>query len=215
MFGGANAAALQGPDGAREVIQFAEAELVGAGTYELSKLLRGQAGSEGAMNALLPAGAPFVLLDAHLIPVASGLDALDRALQLRVVAAGRDHGDASAVSLAVTPRATALKPLSPVHVSARRTAEGIALAWIRRTRIDGDGWTGEVPLGEESERYAVDIVAGDDVVRTFETESPSALYAAADEIADFGTPQTSVTVRVAQISPTVGRGFVAEVTLSI
>ena len=48
LFAGANAAAVQRLDGAWEVIQFANAELVGEGTYLLSRLLRGQAGSEGA-----------------------------------------------------------------------------------------------------------------------------------------------------------------------
>ena len=51
VFTGANAAAVQHSDGAWEVIQFANAELVADNTYELSKLLRGQAGSEWAMEA--------------------------------------------------------------------------------------------------------------------------------------------------------------------
>ena len=93
LFAGANAAAVQRADGAWEVIQFANAELVGDRTYLLSRLLRGQAGSEWAMGAPLAAGAPFVLLDEHVVTIASGLDALERTLQLRVVAADRDHGD--------------------------------------------------------------------------------------------------------------------------
>ena len=123
VFTGANAAALQRADGAWEVIQFANAELVGARTYSLSRLLRGQAGSEWAMGAPLAAGAPFVLLDAHVVTIASGLDALERTLQLRLVAAGRDIGDASALSLDATPQATALRPLTPVHVKAARDDE--------------------------------------------------------------------------------------------
>ena len=63
LSGGANAAAVQRADGAWEVLQFANAELVGERTYELSRLVRGQAGSEWAMADPLPAGAPFVLLD--------------------------------------------------------------------------------------------------------------------------------------------------------
>ena len=41
-------------------------------------------------------------------------------MQLRIVAAGRDHGDPSAVSLSLRPSAVALKPLSPVHLRATR-----------------------------------------------------------------------------------------------
>ena len=56
LFGGANAAAVQRADGAWEVLQFANAELVADRTYSLSRLLRGQAGSEWAMAALLAGG---------------------------------------------------------------------------------------------------------------------------------------------------------------
>jgi GTA TIM-barrel-like domain/Putative phage tail protein len=215
VFSGANAAALQRADGAWEVIQFANAELVADRTYSLSRLLRGQAGSEWAMGAPLAAGAPFVLLDTHVETIASGLDALERTLQLRVVTAGRDIGDASALALEATPQATALMPLAPVHVKAARDASGVTFTWIRRTRIDGDSWVGEVPLGEDSEQYAVDILSGGDIVRTLSVTAPTALYAAADELADFGAAQTSLSVQVTQASATVGRGFAAAAVLRV
>jgi hypothetical protein len=215
LFSGANAAAVQRADGAWEVIQFANAELVAGNTYALSRLLRGQAGSEWAMGAPLAAGAPFVLLDEHITVTASGLDALERMLQLRVVAAGRDHGDPTALALAATPQATALRPLTPVHLHATRDGSGVTFSWIRRTRFDGDSWVGEVPLGEDSEQYALDVMSGTSVVRTLSVTTPSALYAAADEIADFGAPQTSLSVQVVQVSATVGRGFAATDTLTV
>ena len=42
-----------------------------------------------------------------------------------------------------------------------------------------------------------------------------AIYAAADELADFGTVQTSLHIRVAQLSATVGVGYTADVTLAL
>ena len=71
-----------------------------------------------------------------------------------------------------------------------------------------------MPLGEDTEKYALDILSGAKVVRTITTTVPLALYAAADEIADFGALQTSLHVRVTQLSPTVGRGFAADAVLS-
>lgn len=215
VFSGANAAALRHADGQWEVIQFAQAELIDERTYRLSKFLRGQGGSEWAMAPLLAAGAPFVLLDGHAVAIASGIDARDRALQLRIVAAGRDTADATALALNVTPGDTALKPLAPVHVRAARDGAGVTLRWIRRTRGDGDSWSGEVPLGEDSERYEIDIMSGAAVVRTLTSATPSVLYAAADELADFGVAQTSLVVRVAQMSAIVGRGLAAEATLRV
>jgi hypothetical protein len=215
LLNGANVAAVQRADGAWELIQFGQAELVDTQTYELSRLLRGREGSEWAMGDPMPAGAPFVLLDEHLVPIARGLDALGRTMTLRVVAASRDQGDPAAVEITATPKPVALLPLSPGHLRARRGADGIALSWIRRTRLDAHNpQLQEVPLGEVREAYAVDVLsAAGDVMRSYEVGAPSLLYPAADEIADFGTPQASVTVRVAQLSAVAGRGIPAQSTL--
>jgi hypothetical protein len=215
VLNGGNAAALRNPDGGWEIMQFASAELVDGNTYLLSRLLRGQAGSEQAMAVVLPAGAAFVLLGSHLLPIARGRDALARPMALRVVGANRSHDDTSAVALTVTPQATALMPLAPVHVSAIRNSDGIHIAWIRRSRSDGDGWEGEVPLGEDIEAYALDILSGATVVRSIACSTPQAIYASADELADFGAPQPTLHMRVAQLSATVGAGYAADVTLAV
>lgn len=215
VLGGGNAAAVQNGDGRWEVFQFAQAELVDERTYLLSRLLRGQGGSEQAMAAALPAGARFVLLDASLVPIARGLDALDRPLSLRLVGRGRSTDDPSATALTVVPDRTALLPLAPVHVKAVRKSDGVHVSWIRRTRSDGDGWAGEVPLGEDGEAYRLDILAGSSVRRSIACTAPLALYAAADEVADFGGPQTSLHLRVMQMSGTVGAGRAADITIDL
>jgi len=71
-----------------------------------------------------------------------------------------------------------------------------------------------VPLGEDAEAYTLDILSGATVVRSMTCATPAALYANADELADFGAPQTSLRVRVAQLSSTVGAGFPTELTLT-
>ena len=214
VLGGANAAAVQGPGGAWEVLQFANATLTAERTYELSRLLRGELGSEAAIADPLPAGAPFVLLDEHVVPLARGLDALGRPLQLRLIVASRDHGDAAAVALTTTPGPTALKPLAPVHLRALRSDSGVLISWIRRTRREGDSWDAEAPLGEEREAYEVDVLAGTSIVRTLTASTPSVLYPAAAEILDFGAPQTSLSVTAYQLSSAVGRGFPAAAVLT-
>jgi hypothetical protein len=70
-----------------------------------------------------------------------------------------------------------------------------------------------VPLNEESERYDVDILDGADVVRTISITAPAATYTAAQQTADFGSPQSSIAVRVYQLSAIVGRGRPAAATL--
>ncbi len=116
----------------------------------------------------------------------------------------------------MTPGATALMPLAPAHVRGVREAGGVTISWIRRTRRDGDSWSAaEVPLAEDVEAYEVEVMAGSTVVRTLSAASPSVLYAAADETADFGSPQASLTVRVYQLSASVGRGVTAEAVLDV
>lgn len=215
VLNGANAAAVLNTDGNWEILQFANAELIGDRIYVLSRLLRGQLGSEYAIASPLPVGAPFVLLDEHLIPVAAGLGALDRPVDLRIVATGKSHDDPTALALTLTPGATGLMPLSPVHARAYRDADGIHISWIRRTRRDGDAWGVEVPLGEDSEAYQMDIMSGASVARTLSTSSPSVLYRTADELADFGAAQTSLHVRIAQMSSTVGRGHPEDINLTV
>ena len=215
VLGGANAAAILNADDEWEIMQFADAELTGEREYRLTRLLRGQAGSEYAIASTLAAGAPFVMLDDHVVPIARGLNTLDRPIDLRIVATGRSHDDPSALAMTVTPQATALMPLSPVHVRPERASDGIHVSWIRRTRRDGDNWNVEVPLAEDSESYALEIFSGGSVIRAMSSASPSVVYTNAMELADFGALQSTLHVRVAQLSSTVGRGHTTELTLTL
>ena len=70
-----------------------------------------------------------------------------------------------------------------------------------------------MPLGEADERYEIDILDGAMVKRTLAVTSPAAVYTAAEQIADFGAVQGTVTARVYQISAVAGRGSPAAAVL--
>ncbi|MCI4589837.1 hypothetical protein MOK15_07005 [Sphingobium sp. BYY-5] len=94
----------------------------------------------------------------------------------------------------------ALMPPSPVHLTARRDgAGGWAIGWTRRSR---NGWRwlsgGDVPLGEESERYVVQVMDGAHVVRRAETVAPGWTYAGPMMAAD-GMAGRTLTVEVRQV----------------
>jgi hypothetical protein len=214
LLAGRNVAALRSEAGDWEVLQFETATLVAPLVYELSGLLRGQGGTEAAMASPLPAGAPFVLLSGGIARVSLTLDELRLPLNWRFGPAVRDIGDASYTTQAHTFVGQGLKPLSPVHVRARREDGDIELSWIRRTRCGGDSWdVAEVPLGEDVERYEVDILDGDDVVRTISSSTPSVTYTAAEQVDDFGAEQGSVHVAVHQMSSVYGRGSAKRATV--
>jgi hypothetical protein len=54
---------------------------------------------------------------------------------------------------------------------------------------------------------------GSTVLRTLAVSAPAAIYTAAQQIADFGIAQPSVTVRVVQLSTAIGRGTPAVATI--
>jgi hypothetical protein len=207
LFAGENVAAVRNADGGWEVLQFRSATLIAPGTYELSHLLRGQGGSEGAMRASVAAGAPFVVLNAALARLDLTASEIRLPYHWRIGPASRDIGDASYVAAEHTFEGLGLRPLSPVHVRAQRTGGDVAISWIRRTRVGGDVWEApEVPFGEDAESYEVHILDGGIVKRTLQSATPSVTYTAAEQVADFGAEQPACDVRVYQLSASYGRG---------
>jgi hypothetical protein len=212
---GANAAAIEHPDG-WEVIQFERALLVGPDTYVLSGILRGQGGTEELASNTLPAGARFVRLDEAVTTLATDLSDIGRPLPLQIIPIRGANDPAAILTYTLTPTGLALKPLAPVGLSARRSASGIEINFIRRTRTNGDNWELlDVPLNEASEAYEVEILQGNVVKRILQSTESKALYASADELADFQTAQSSLSLRVMQISQTIGRGRPAAAVLAI
>jgi hypothetical protein len=196
-----------------EYIQFANATLNGDGTYTLDTLLRGRKGTEWAISNH---GNPerFVLMTTGTIFNHALSDSLiNSTAYYKAVAFQQGFETGTLKQLGY--QANAKKPYAVVEVEGvfGGSPSDIPMSWVRRTRVGGE-WvdgTGTVPLGEESEEYILEILdtgSPDVVLRTTGTlTSPSYTYTEADQITDFGAPVSSVTVRIYQISATVGRGF--------
>ena len=211
VLNGANAVAIGDGVSEWEVFQFARAELLGPKVWGLSRLLRGQAGTDGAMPAVWPAGSRVVLLDAAAvqIPLAQSMIGVSRLM--RFGPARRPPDDPSFRQVERTFRGVGLRPYAPAHLRARRReAEGIDLTWIRRTRIDGDRWDmADAPLGETVERYRVRVVADGIVRREEQVNVPFWRYADATRAGDAVTG--AFAVEVAQISDRFGPGLNARI----
>ena len=209
---GGNLAAIECAGGLFEVIQFQTAQEIAPDRYRLTGLLRAQGGTEDAMAAGAAAGADFVLLDAAC--EALGLSSADvgREAQFRVAPLGRALDDPATVVVSATLGARSVRPLSPVHLTARFAADGaVAIGWTRRTRIGGDHWDAmDVPLGEASELYRVTVSDGQEtaparnLVRDVAT--PGLFLDAAAQLEGLGQMPALLRVAVAQVSPVWGAG---------
>lgn len=205
---GANALAFIDPAGQVEIVTAARVELISARTFRLSQMVRGLGGSEVAAARTLAAGARVVVLDGAAVALTTSLDDVGRHLRYRIGPPNADVASASMRELSATVETAALRPLAPVRPRARRLPSGVALSWVRRSRVGGDSWEAvEVPLGEEIERYRVTIRAGDEVIRIIDVGAPTMLYETAQELADFGSVQAVLDVELVQLSIVAGVGL--------
>ena len=158
-----------------ELIQFAEAEDLGAGNWRLSGLLRGRAGTEAAALAGTPAGADAILLDGKVI----SLGASDLGTAEGVAAIGL--ADPTPAQAAIANIGLTLRPLSPVHPRVAAGASGVELCWTRRAR-GAWTWPGTVepPLAEELERYEVGLGDPASPVLAWELGEPRLAFSPAE-----------------------------------
>ncbi|MGR3541813.1 MAG: GTA baseplate fiber-binding domain-containing protein, partial [Hasllibacter sp.] len=213
VLAGANAAAIG--DGSAEnweVIQFAAAEATGRREFAISMRLRGQAGTDALMPDEWPAGSWFVLLDGAPEQVALPRAKRGTERHYRIGPARRPYDDPSFAHEALAFRGVGLRPYAPAHLTARAGAgQNVVLDWTRRTRVDGDDWGGEVPLGEGRERYLLRIRRNGAIRRAEEVEASHFLYSGA-MMAEDGVAG-AFAAEVAQISDVWGPGPFARVVV--
>lgn len=212
MLNGANIAAY-GADGRWEIMRFANAALNGDGSYTIDTFWRGDKGTEWA-TGLHATGDMFVLLDdpdSAFITVPAEMLGVERTYRGITTSADID----SDTSRAFTYRGANLECLSPVYAAGARSSGDLAVTWTRRSRLSSSWWTTGVvaQLGESTESYEVDVMSGLTVKRMISSATPNITYTAAQQIADFGSAQPSITLRIYQLSSVVGRGLPLEVTL--
>ena len=209
LLNGANAAVIGG-----EIIQFQTVTLLSPGVYRLSQLLRGRMGTEAYVSGHV-LHERFVLLNDAVVPLAFPLSNAGQTHIFQTTTYGDLLGTGNTQSCSI--EANSLKPLSPVKLRASRDSSGdVTIRWIRRTRIDG-GLKDyvDVPLREESELYEVKIYSGSTVLRSWRVTTPVIVYSSANQLSDFGTSPTSLTIAVAQVSALVGLGFVTQETMAL
>ncbi|AWD20414.1 baseplate multidomain protein megatron [Fuscovulum blasticum] len=207
VLNGANAMAI-GDGGASgwEIFQFASATLVAEDTYDLSLRLRGQLGTGEAMLRPWPAGSTVVLLDRSLSQIDLPVSALGLARHYRIGAALRGYDDPNIVEATLAFDGVGLRPYSVAHLRATgRSGTPVTARWVRRTRLDGDGWNaGDVPLGEETETYLVRVMVGAAIRAEYTATACLFEYPASAQARD--GVSSGFSLAVAQVSSRFGPG---------
>lgn len=210
LFGGANLLAIgDGTAEGWELIQFRDVRLVSAGIWDISMRLRGQAGTDAFMPEVWPAGSNVVLLDGSARQVDLPPSARNQLRHWRIGPGTRAPDDASYRHIAMAFRGAGLRPLSPCHIR----QEGNEVSWIRRTRIQGDGWDGpDVPLGEAQERYSVRLIQNGRLVAQALTDQPR--WTVPTEKWSEVKAAGAFAIEVAQLSDTFGAGPTARMVFN-
>ena len=186
IFDGTNRFAIE-TDMGWEVFQAANAELIAPSTYRLSRLLRGQDGSDADMQGIIPSGARVTWLGAGWRDLPLPESAIGETVLINARAAERE-GD----TLHHPYKATYLRPLSPVHIKISEENGQTQISWTRRTRISGDSWAGlDVPLGEEVERYRVQLWSDGVVIAEHETSVPMLMLPSLENVESVSISQGS------------------------
>ncbi len=218
VLNGGNAAAIGDGSSGFEVVQFETATMLDETTWRLEGLLRGQGGTSDIAALGHSVGARFVLLDGAIESLELSEAESGIGLTARCGPAGAVYDPDTFVDIVVAAARRGLTCLPPVHLRASRDpgSGDIAITWIRQTRIGGDAWEPvEVPLGEASETYQVEILDAGEPIRTIAVTTPAATYSAAAQTADFGAPPASLHIRASQVSPTEGPELIAERVLNV
>jgi hypothetical protein len=223
LLGGANPLAVETGPGQWEILQAGSAELIAPGRYRLTRLLRGQRGTENAVANLVATGARVVVLDSTVPPLPISEADLGLPWNWRVGPASRAVSDDTYVAASFTPEGAGLRPFSVAHVEqpwrTARSPGDLTIRWTRRSRsLAADTWgIGDVPLAEDSEAYEVEIRDGAAIKRTLTSATTTALYSTAQQITDWGAllgPGNSLDLRIYQLSALIGRGVMRSVTLT-
>ena len=199
----------------KELIIFKNAIELTTGVYQLTNFLRGRFGTEQYISGHTSVENFIVLTSQTTIRYTETLNDINAIRLYRAVTFRTQLF--TAIQQPNTDTGVSLMPLSPIDIYGIiniPSTHDITINWTRRTRIGG-GWNdyADVPLGETTEAYEVDILNSGVVVRTLTASTNTVVYTGAMNLADFGSYQTSIDVNVYQISASIGRGFPGSATV--
>jgi hypothetical protein len=217
-----NTFAIIKSDGVVTLHRFRTATLItahddGSNTYDLTRLLHGVCGTEHSLSGYAVYD-QFVLLELDTtVSIANQVSSIGSSRYYKGVTYGRSLS--TAPSIQFTEQSIRLKPWAPVRVRGERDGSGnLTAECATRTRLSTRfGGTGGsyIPESETTirTRWLIRNAGDTTTLRTVDVDGTELEYSAADQTTDFGSPQSSIKVRVAQLSDRVGAGYYTAKTI--
>lgn len=193
----------------QEVIGFRNAVLTAPKTYTLSGLLRGRQGTEQYVGTH-QANELFVLLDDALFRMDYEDNDRLTTKKYKVITIGSTLDKVSGEDVQMVSNNCLMWPV--YNTKLQKIGADFQLSYSGRTRFDNDlkdysttnndaDWAG----------FGIQVMDGATVKKSYTTTSETWVYTAAMQTADFGSTQSSLTVKVAQLSQKYGAGYPVEV----
>lgn len=190
-----------------QIRQFKSAELIDNDLYQLSDVYGPQRGTKSQPNPVV--GDRFVLLrgdNANITKVKYLPEDMGQVRYFKAVSSGQTLDDVTPVSL--TLRGIAQKPYPPkFQFCSYDTPGNIKLTWGYGDRHEAGAYIQNYYTIADQE-YILNILnSSGAIVRSFPSiHNIEQTYPVAQQIADFGAPQTSLRVQIAEITSEFGQG---------
>jgi hypothetical protein len=163
-------------------------------------------GTDAVSPISWPSGSLFVILDSSVQQINLPFAARGLERFYRIGPSEKGYLDPNVSVQVAAFNGVGLRPYSVSHLVASRAADStILVTFVRRTRIDGDSWqSSEVPLGEETESYTLQVIYGGNIVREVTLSTQSWIYSPSMQAADL--IGSGFHISVAQNSTSFGAG---------
>jgi len=205
-----------------ELVQFADADIYSDGIYDCTNLIRGCFGTEWAIGTH-GTDERVTLIELtkffnHEYPVTQ----IGATTYYRATSPGVSPPESPVITH--VQETNRLKPWAPYNIKVTRAGDVINGTFNRRSRFPAAVFNTDPPWGEDIQAFEIDVYNGVNVVRTItgtasangSVINPTAstfVYDDADQVIDFGSVQGAVTIRMYQLSATVGRGYTRQVVV--
>lgn len=192
----------------QEIIGFRTATLTAPNTYQLSGLIRGRKGTEPFMSTHANSEM-FVLLNDALIEFPYTQANKSTTFQFKFVTIGSDISKATAVS--AMPNTASRRPWIVSNLAGVKVGNDWSLTWVGRNQFDGEMVDATTVINPDGfAGYMIHIVqtgSPEVIKRSVIQQTTTYTYSAADQIADWGSLQSTITIRIAQIDLNTGPGL--------